>query len=77
MWIVTPDMSSGERDVTVIHIDSILRAAHLLPVYGSQYPLIPPDFNHALSLDVFNAYYVNKYIDHHANEIAFLSPKIV
>jgi hypothetical protein len=71
MWIVKPDMSSGERDVTVIHIDSILRAAHLLPLYGSQYPLVPPNFDHTRSLDVFNAYYVNKYIDHHANEIAF------
>ncbi|KAJ2917661.1 hypothetical protein MD484_g2813, partial [Candolleomyces efflorescens] len=71
MWIVAPDMSSGERDVTVIHIDSILRAAHLLPVYGAEYPLIPPDFDYSFTLDAFNAYYVNKYIDHHANEIAF------
>ncbi|RXW12546.1 hypothetical protein EST38_g13308 [Candolleomyces aberdarensis] len=71
MWVVKPDMSSSERDVTVVHIDSILRSAHLLPVYGSRYPLIPPNFKHSLSLDCFNAYYVNKYIDHHANEIAF------
>ncbi|KAF6753796.1 hypothetical protein DFP72DRAFT_813711, partial [Ephemerocybe angulata] len=71
MWIVEPDMSSGERDVTVVHLDSIFRAAHLLPVYGSACPLIPLDFDHSTSLDRFQAYYVNKYIDHHANEIAF------
>ncbi|KAF6752471.1 hypothetical protein DFP72DRAFT_991074 [Ephemerocybe angulata] len=71
MWIVKPDMSSGERDVTVVHIDSILRSAHLIPVYGSYYPTIPPDYDHNESLDDFQAYHVNKYIDHHANEIAF------
>ncbi|KAJ3511752.1 hypothetical protein NMY22_g15551 [Coprinellus aureogranulatus] len=71
MWIVQPDMSSGERDTTIVHLDSILRAAHLLPLYGSSYPLIPSDFEHTRSLDSFNAFYVNKYIDHHAHEVAF------
>ena len=32
---------------------------------------IPKDIPLAYSLDVFRAYYVNKYIDHHSFEIAF------
>lgn len=71
MWRVKPDMSSGQRDTTVVHLDTILRAAHLLPIYGSSYPLIPSDFQHTKSLDSFNAYYVKRHIDHHAHEIAF------
>lgn len=71
MWIVKPDRSSGVRDTTIVHLDAVLRSAHLLPVYGAQYPLIPPNFDHNDSLDAFGAYYVNKYIDHHSNEIAF------
>lgn len=59
--MVQPDISSGERDVSIVHLDSILRAAHLLPVYGSTYPLIPSDFQHTRSLDSFNAYYVHNF----------------
>jgi hypothetical protein len=33
--------------------------------------MMPLDFRHYYSLDVFEGYYVNKYIDHHAYEIAF------
>ncbi|KAI0313865.1 hypothetical protein OF83DRAFT_1208258 [Amylostereum chailletii] len=54
---------------TVEHLDTFLRSAHLMPVYGDG-PL-PTDFHYTYSLDAFNSYYVNKYIDHHANEIAF------
>ncbi|KAG2144246.1 hypothetical protein DEU56DRAFT_870395 [Suillus clintonianus] len=44
-------------------------AAHLLPVFGDG--ALPVDFHFAHSLDAFNSYYVNKYADHHANEIVF------
>ena len=70
MWNVTPEYKrNGERLITVIHLDSVLRAAHLIPVFGRQY--LPPHFSHTWSLDVFEAFYVNKYADHHANEICF------
>ncbi|KAF8806795.1 hypothetical protein BYT27DRAFT_7256797 [Phlegmacium glaucopus] len=49
--------------------DTILRGAHLIPVYGSSF--IPPHFCHYWSLDAFRAFFVNKYADHHANEVAF------
>ncbi|KAJ7070469.1 hypothetical protein C8F01DRAFT_1206314 [Mycena amicta] len=69
MWIVEPEMEGQRRLVTVVHLDSFLRGAHLIPVFGEAH--LPIDFKHTYSLDVFNAYHVNKYADHHANEIAF------
>ena len=70
MWIVEPDFdTNGQREVEVVHVHSILHGAHLIPVYGPD--CVPPDIWHTKSLDVFRTYYVNKYIDHHAFEIAF------
>lgn len=69
MWIVKPEMEGRQRLVTVIHLHSILRGAHLIPVYGRHY--LPIGFSHTWSLDAFEAFHVNKYADHHANEIAF------
>jgi len=70
LWIVEPNFdANGRREMEVVHVHSILRGAHLIPVYG--HDRVPPDLQHTESLDVFRAYYVNKYIDHHAFEIAF------
>ncbi|KAI9438995.1 hypothetical protein H4582DRAFT_2111280 [Lactarius indigo] len=69
LWVVRPDITHGRRDRTVVHLDSFLRAAHLIPVFGKE--AMPLDLHYTYSLDSFRAYYVNKYIDHHANEIAF------
>jgi hypothetical protein len=69
MWVVRPDRTRGRRDRTVVHLDCFLRAAHLIPVFGKE--KMPPDFKYSYSLDTFEAYYVNKYIDHHAYEIVF------
>ncbi|KAF8146315.1 hypothetical protein K438DRAFT_2045337, partial [Mycena galopus ATCC 62051] len=46
-----------------------LHGAHLIPVYG--FARIPANFRYYVSLDAFKAFHVNKYIDHHANEIAY------
>ncbi|KAG1733927.1 uncharacterized protein EDB91DRAFT_1057261, partial [Suillus paluster] len=54
--------------VSVIHIDSIFRAAHLIPVYGTS--LLPHEITAHHSYNIFCAYYVNKYTDNHAFEIA-------
>jgi hypothetical protein len=68
MWIVEPDHHhNGYRLMSVIHIDSIVRAAHLLPVFRGNAP-IPREINFTRTLDVFNAFYLNKYIDYHAFE---------
>ena len=68
MWMVQPDVEDGSLAVSVIHLDCIFRAAHLLPIYGNN--PIPRNISLHNSLDAFAAFYVNKYIDHHAFEIA-------
>jgi hypothetical protein len=70
MWMVEPDLDvNGEREMSIIHLDTILRAAHLFPVHGDD--PVPRHFKHTRSLDLFAAFYVNKYADHHSHEIAF------
>ena len=70
MWVVEPDtLDDGEPSMSVIHLDTIVRASHLLPVFGQgrvSRTLQFPD-----TLDTFSRFYVNKYIDHHAFEISF------
>ena len=67
LWVVRLDTTCGRRYKSVVHLDTFLRAAHLMPVYGKK--RMPLDFHYSYSLDSFQAFYVNKYIDHHANEI--------
>ncbi|KIK95755.1 hypothetical protein PAXRUDRAFT_11252 [Paxillus rubicundulus Ve08.2h10] len=72
MWVVKPsyhDSKAKERHINIIHIDSIYHAAHLIPVYGEQ--PIPHELKHYHSYDTFQSFYVNKFADHHAFEIAF------
>ncbi|KAF8809162.1 hypothetical protein BYT27DRAFT_7255031 [Phlegmacium glaucopus] len=71
MWMVEPDFQRGQQVLEVIHLDSILRGAHLIGVAGSQFLPSDPLFNFSRSLDAFKTFYVNKYVDHHAHEIAF------
>ena len=70
MWVVKPDMSDdGENLITIIHLDTIVWACHLILVFG------PQPVSRALSftdtLDMFTHFYVNKYVDYHAFEVAF------
>ena len=69
MWVVRPDMMGGIPDRSVLHLDSFLHGAHLIPVYGDE--VLPIDFHYSYSLDAFKAFYVNKFIDHHTHEIVF------
>jgi hypothetical protein len=67
MWVVRPEyQANGRRTLSIIALDCVARAAHLLPVYGSSF--LPEDFHFSDSLDAFLAYFVNPYIDHHSNE---------
>ena len=54
----------------VIHLDSIIRGAHLLPRFLSDAPVYR-QINYMNVLDLYNTFYVNKYNNHHAFEIAF------
>ena len=70
MWIVRPAWHHDQSpNISVIHIDAIYRAAHLIPIYGPSFVSRAIRFYH--SYDAFGAFYVNKYADHHAFEIAF------
>ncbi|KAJ6622418.1 hypothetical protein B0H10DRAFT_2175040 [Mycena sp. CBHHK59/15] len=71
MWMVEPEVRrtrGHDRLITVVHLDTVMRGAHLIPVYGSRF--LQPGFRYTWSLDAFQAFFVNKYIDDHANEIA-------
>ena len=71
MWIIKPDFDgNGYRVMDVVHIDSMVRAAHLLPVFKGD-AVILREINFSNTLDTFTAFYVNKYIDYHAFETVF------
>ncbi|KAG1888514.1 hypothetical protein F4604DRAFT_2023854 [Suillus subluteus] len=70
MWVVQPAHNNNNTPhISVIHIDSIYRTAHLIPVYGTR--VIPAQHHHHQTYDIFDRFYVNKYADHHSFEIAF------
>ena len=66
MWVVKPYISDN---LTVIHLDTVVRACHLIPIFGSE--ILPKNLLCTDTLDTFTHFYVNKYVDHHAFEIAF------
>ncbi|KAI0644717.1 hypothetical protein C8Q79DRAFT_913020 [Trametes meyenii] len=71
MWVVTPDIDEEQRPcMDIIHLDSIVRGAHLIGVV-SEDSFLPYEVRPTHSLDIFQKFFVNKYIDHHAHEIAF------
>ena len=70
MWMVEPDFVHGQRVLAVIHLDAILRGAHLIGAAGEDFIPIH-GFDFSKSLDAFNLFYVSKYADYHAHEIAF------
>ncbi len=76
MWVVEPEFlgpANGtvarKPKLAIISIDSILRAAHLIPVFGDGF--MSQDSSFSETLDKYEQFFVNKYADHHAYEIAF------
>lgn len=68
MWVVVPDYDDHRyRNMSVIHVDSIVRAAHLLPIFDKS--KLPSMLNYTHSLNHFCGFYMNKYIDPHAFEL--------
>jgi hypothetical protein len=69
MWIIERDQNpDGSFCFDIIHLDTIIRAAHLIGVFGEAF--VPEDLPFNQSLDAFHSFYVNRFIDHHAFEIA-------
>jgi len=70
LWVVHPGFTANRSpNISIIHVDSIYHAAHLIPVYGTCFISHDLKFHH--SYNFFRFYYVNKYADHHAFKIAF------
>ena len=70
LWMVEPDIhNDGRAYLAVIPLQSIFRAAHLVPVYRTN-DFISRSLTMHDALDEFKVFYVNKYVDHHAFEIA-------
>jgi hypothetical protein len=68
MWVMTrtPDHFGSAPSLSVIHIDSIFCAVHLLPIFDTT--PVPRALNYTQSLNSFKGFYVNNYIDYHAYE---------
>jgi hypothetical protein len=69
MWVVEPD--DEEHPFSIIHLNSVVRVAHLLPVFGSGTGQVPKTLSFTDTLDTFKTFYVNKFVDHHAFKIIF------
>jgi len=71
MWVVKPDQAANyrERVAAVVHLDSMVRGVHLIPVYWKQQILRRHTYSTTLS--DFKQFYVNKYIDYHAFETVY------
>jgi len=69
MWKVAPEFLGNEPRTAVISINSVIRSAHLIPVFTHE-PL-PEGIHPNQVLEKFDEYYVNKYADHHSHEILF------
>ena len=70
LWMVEPDVrQDGRPCLAVIHLDSIFRVAPLLPAYHTS-DFVKRSLTMHDSLDEFNEFYVNKFVDHHAFKIA-------
>jgi hypothetical protein len=70
MWLAEPHIEDDGPLMDIVHLDCIIRGAHLLPAFGSSW-ITPAGFHFAKTLDAFKAYYINKYADHHSFTIAF------
>ncbi|EPS96469.1 hypothetical protein FOMPIDRAFT_1130371 [Fomitopsis schrenkii] len=68
MWVVQPEYNEdGEsQPYELIHVDAIYRSAHLIGFYGDSF--VPTTLVASDSLDAFDAFFVNKWIDYHAHE---------
>ena len=70
MWIVELDMSDdGKTVIFIIHLDTVIQASHLLPVFGEEH--ISKTLSFTDTFDTFTRFYVNKHADRHAVGIAF------
>lgn len=63
MWMVEPEFDDDQRVMSIIHVGSIIRSAHLIPIYGKHD--VDSELHYSYSLDAFRAFYVSPYSDYH------------
>ncbi|KIM73918.1 hypothetical protein PILCRDRAFT_80587 [Piloderma croceum F 1598] len=67
MWVVQLEYEgNGHHTLSIVNLNCIARAAHLLPVYGSSF--VPNNLHFSDALDVFRTYFVNLFADRHTYE---------
>ena len=72
MWVVSPQFVTDDQlSLSVIRVETIIRAAHLIPCFGDGFVASRLDADATHTLDNFNLFYVNKYVDHHASETVY------
>ncbi|OBZ68295.1 hypothetical protein A0H81_11950 [Grifola frondosa] len=69
MYIVRPESKRGAPILSVLHLNTIVRAAHLIGVYGTQ--TVPHNLTEHHALDAHKYFYVNRFADHHMFETVF------
>lgn len=54
MWLVQPELTlHNTRHASVIHLDTVLRGAHLLPYFGDKF--VPIELHYSTTLDNFHS----------------------
>ena len=66
MWIVSLEEQGGKPTAQVIDVKTIACTAHLLPVFGPD--SVPIDIQYYNSLDRYQSFFVNSFVDHHSHE---------
>jgi hypothetical protein len=68
MWVVQPEYTNpGKPALQVIHVDTISRLSHLLPIFGPSF--VPISLHFSETLDSFHSFYISKYVDHNTFDI--------
>ena len=66
LCLVEPELYENSQPyLAIIHLDCVVRAAHLVPAYHTS-NFVRRSLTMHDSLDEFKIFYVNKYVDHHA-----------
>ena len=69
MHTIEPDyLPNGKPATAIVHLDTVFRAAHLLPVFSNHLALTKRQ-HHEQTLDLFSEFYVNRYVDYHAFKV--------
>jgi len=74
-WFIHPNDTpepdeDGKCPVQVIHLDTILHGAHLVPCYGEGF--LPIGLKYSDALDAWDYYFVNQFIDYHAHGLLIM-----